>query len=100
MKKITCFLFLCTLGYVQAQDTYAIYTENPNIEPGINSLRFVNGQGFSLTEPTSATYEGAENYLFSFNGTSSYFHAIMIPRNSTNTDDMAVDISAYSYYNF
>ncbi len=79
--------------------TFSIYTENSNIGAGVNSLRFSNGSGFALTEPGTATYEGTKSLLFTYNGTSSYFHAIMFPRNAANTSDVVLDLSAYSYYN-
>lgn len=99
MKNITSLAFLMLSFTISAQTTYAIYSEDPNVGAGLQHLRFSNGQGFSLTEPTNDPYEGAENYLLSFNGTSPYFHAIFIPRNSSDTSDMAIDISAYGYYN-
>jgi len=98
MKKITIITFLLLSAYLEAQ-TFAIYTEDPTIGAGVNSLRFSNGQGFTLTEPTTAPYEGTKKYLFSFNGTSSYFHAILFPRNPANTADMSVSLADYSYYN-
>lgn len=99
MKKITLITFLLLSAFLNAQTTFAIYTEDPTIEAGVNSLRFSNGQGFALTEPTTAPYEGTENYLFTFNGTSSYFHGILFPRNAANTADAAVNLVPYSYYN-
>ncbi|UQB69058.1 T9SS type A sorting domain-containing protein [Epilithonimonas zeae] len=89
-------LFVSALTYAQ---TFSIYTENSNIGAGINSLRFSNGSGFTLTEPGTGAYEGAKNFLLTYNGTSTYFHAIMFPRNAANTSDAVIDISAYSYYN-
>lgn len=99
MKKITliAFLMLCLGSY--AQTSFAIYTEDSNVGEGLQHLRFSNGQGFTLTEPTANPYEGTENAMLTFNGTSSYFHAIFIPRNSSNTSDIAIDIAAYNYYN-
>ncbi|MDR6969386.1 hypothetical protein J2X31_003417 [Flavobacterium arsenatis] len=99
MKKITLIAFLLLSTFLNAQTTFAIYTEDPTIEAGVNSLRFSNGQGFALTQPTTAPYEGNENYLFAFNGTSSYFHGILFPRNAANTADAAVSLVPYSYYN-
>lgn len=99
MKKITLFGLLLFSAYVSAQETFAIYTENATIGAGVNSLRFSNGQGFALTEPTTAPFEGTKNYLFTFNGTSSYFHAIMFPRNTANTADASVSLVPYSFYN-
>ncbi len=98
MKKSIYFLFLLLSAIGNAQ-TFGIYTENTNITSGVNSLRFSNGQGFSASEPTTAPYEGAKNYQFSYNGTSGYFHAILFPRNAANTADTTVDLSAFSYYN-
>jgi len=99
MKKITLIAFLMLSVCVNAQNTFAIYTEDPTIEAGVNSLRFSNGQGFAQTESTTAPYEGTKSYLFTFNGTSSYYHAIMFPRNAANTSDASVNLSAFSYYN-
>lgn len=99
MKKITLSAFLLLSAYMNAQDTFAIYTENESIEAGVNHLRFSNGQGFELSEATTAPYEGTENYLLTFNGTSSYFHAILFPRDAANENDVAVDLSTYTYYN-
>lgn len=90
------FLLLSAINYAQ---TFAIYTEDPSIGAGVNSLRFSNGQGFSSSEPVTAPYEGTKNYLFSYNGTSSYFHAILFPRNTNNTADTTIDLSTYAYYN-
>lgn len=98
MKNITLFAFmmLCMGSYAQ---TYAVYTEDTTVGSGLEHIRFSNGQGFTLSEPATAPYEGTENYMLTFNGTSSYFHAIFIPRNSTDTSDIAIDISGYNYYN-
>lgn len=99
MKKITLFAFLFVSLCASAQDTYAIYTESTTVGEGLSFLRFSNGQGFTASEATTAPYEGTKSYLLSFNGTSSYFHGLFIPRNDDNTADMSIDISAYSYYN-
>jgi len=99
MKKITLFGLLLFSAYVSAQETFAIYTENATIGAGVTTLRFSNGQGFAISEPTTAPFEGTKNYLFTFNGTSSYFHAIMFPRNPANTTDIAVSLANYSFYN-
>jgi len=98
MKKITLFTVLLFSAFASAQ-TFAIYTEDPAIDAGVNFLRFSNGQGFALSEPTTAPFEGTKNYLFAFNGTSSYFHGILFPRNAANTSDVTVSLAAYSYYN-
>lgn len=98
MKKINLLVMLFISAVTYAQ-TFSIYTENPNIGAGVNSLRFSNGSGFTLSEPGTATYEGTKNLLLTYNGTSSYFHAIMFPRNAANTSDVVLDLSAYSYYN-
>ncbi|WP_130736035.1 T9SS type A sorting domain-containing protein [Flavobacterium sp. J27] len=98
MKKITLLAFLLLSAIIKAQ-TYAIYTEDTSIGAGLTHLRFSNGQAFSLSEPTTAPYEGTQNYLLTYNGSSSYFHAIFLPRNSSNTSDVTIDLSAYSYYN-
>ncbi|WDF45954.1 T9SS type A sorting domain-containing protein [Chryseobacterium sp. KACC 21268] len=98
MKKINLLIMLFISAVTYAQ-TFSIYTENPNIGAGVNSLRFSNGSGFALSEPGTATYEGNKNLLLTYNGTSSYFHAIMFPRNAANTSDVVLDLSAYSYYN-
>ncbi|MDP9955900.1 hypothetical protein J2X97_001537 [Epilithonimonas hungarica] len=98
MKKFNfmVMLFISAITYAQ---TFSIYTENSNIGAGVNSLRFSNGSGFALTEPGTGAYEGTKNLLLTYNGTSTYFHAIMFPRNPANTSDAVIDISAYSYYN-
>ncbi len=100
MKKITLFALLLISPLLQAQETFAIYTEDPAVETGVSTLRFSNGQGFALSEPTTAPFEGTKNYLLTFNGTSSYFHAIFFPRNTANTTDISVNLSTYNYYNF
>lgn len=99
MKKITFITLLLFSMIARAQETFAIYTEDTTIGAGVNSLRFSNGQGFAISEPTTAPYEGTKNYLFTFNGTSSYFHAIMFPRNAANTSDASVSLIPYSFYN-
>ena len=99
MKKITLITFLLFSTYLRAQTTFAIYTEDPTIGAGVNSLRFSNGQGFALTESTTAPFEGTKNYLFTFNGTSSYFHGILFPRNAANTADASASLIPYSFYN-
>ena len=99
MKKITLITLLLFSTYLSAQTTFAIYTEDPTIAAGVNSLRFSNGQGFALTESTTAPFEGTKNYLFTFNGTSSYFHGILFPRNAANTADASVSLIPYSFYN-
>jgi len=98
MKKINLMvmLFISAISYAQ---TFSIYTENSSIGAGVNSLRFSNGSGFALSEPGTGAYEGTKNLLLTYNGTSSYFHAIMFPRNAANTSDVVLDLSAYSYYN-
>lgn len=98
MKKINLLVMLFISAVTYAQ-TFSIYTENSNIGAGVNSLRFSNGSGFTLSEPGTTTYEGTKNLLLTYNGTSSYFHAIMFPRNAANTSDVVLDLSAYSYYN-
>lgn len=98
MKKITILSFLL-LSFISNAQTYAIYTEDPTVGAGLNNLRFSNGQGFALSEPVAAPFEGTKNYLLTYNATSSYFHAIFIPRNAANTGDITIDIAAYSYYN-
>ncbi|MCD9854484.1 T9SS type A sorting domain-containing protein [Epilithonimonas sp. JDS] len=98
MKKINLMVMLFISAVTYAQ-TFSIYTENSTIGAGVNSLRFSNGSGFTLSEPGTATYEGNKNLLLTYNGTSSYFHAIMFPRNAANTSDVVLDLSAYSYYN-
>lgn len=98
MKKINLIVMLFISAVTYAQ-TFSIYTENSNIGAGVNSLRFSNGSGFALSEPGTATYEGTKNLLLTYNGTSSYFHAIMFPRNAANTSDVILNLSAYSYYN-
>jgi len=99
MKKITLITFLLVASFVSAQTTFAIYTEDSSIGTGVNSLRFSNGQAFALTETTTVPFEGTKNYLFTFNGTSSYFHGILFPRNAANTADASVSLAPYSYYN-
>lgn len=99
MKKITLIALVLFSMYLSAQTTFAIYTEDPTIGAGVNSLRFSNGQGFALTEATTAPFEGTKNYLFTFNGTSSYFHGILFPRNAANTADASVSLIPYSFYN-
>lgn len=99
MKKITLLSFMMASAWLSAQTSFAIYTEDPTVGEGLTTVRFNNGQGFAGSEPTSAPYEGTKNYLFTFNGTSSYYHAILFPRNAANTADVTVNFSAYSYYN-
>ncbi|MXN90604.1 T9SS type A sorting domain-containing protein [Flavobacterium sp. Sd200] len=99
MKKITLLSIMLFSGWVNAQTSFAIYTEDPTVGEGATAVRFNNGQGFAGSEPTTAPYEGTKNYLFTFNGTSSYYHAILFPRNAANTSDVTVDFSAYAYYN-
>ncbi len=99
MKKITLIALLLMAFGTNAQSTFAIYTEDPDVEAGVNSLRFSNGAGFSISEPTTAPYEGTKNYRLTFDGTSSYYHGILFPRNATNTADMGVNLQPYSYYN-
>lgn len=99
MKKITLFAFLILSSFMQGQETFAIYTEDATVGSGISALRFSNGQGFALSETTTAPFEGSKNYLLTFNGSSSYFHAIFFPRNATNTADTSVNLSTYNYYN-
>lgn len=99
MKKITLLSFMLLSAGLSAQTSFAIYSEDPAVGTGVEHVRFNNGQGFAGTEPTAAPYEGAKNYLFTFNGTSSYYHAILFPRNAANTSDVTLNLSAYSYYN-
>jgi hypothetical protein len=99
MKKITLFAFLVISTFSYCQTSYTIYTEDATIGAGVNSLRFSNGQGFTGSEVTTAPYEGTKNYQLLYNGTSSYVHGIFIARNTTNTGDVSIDISSYSYYN-
>ncbi|WP_178986450.1 T9SS type A sorting domain-containing protein [Winogradskyella helgolandensis] len=100
MKKITCITFLLISAFLNAQTTYAIYTEDANIGAGVNALRYVNSSGaLSLSQPTTAPYEGTENYLLSYDGSTSYLHSIFFPRNAANTDDTIVDLSAFTHYN-
>lgn len=99
MKKITLLSFMMLSGWLSAQTSFAIYTENPDVGEGVTTVRFNNGQGFAGSEPTAAPYEGTKNYLFTFNSTSSYYHAILFPRNAANTSDVTLDFSAYAYYN-
>jgi hypothetical protein len=99
MKKIILSLSVLFSIGVSAQESLGIYTESTEMDETVAHVRFNNGQGFAGTEPETAPYEGAKNYLFTFNGTSSYFHAILFPRNEANTSDIALDLSAYSYYN-
>lgn len=99
MKKITFLLTSLCTGVLSAQTAFGIYTEDPTVTEGVTNVRFNNGQGFAGTEATTAPYEGTKNYLFTFNGTSSYFHAILFPRNAGNTSDVTLDLSAYAYYN-
>lgn len=99
MKKITLFTCLLFSAFTNAQTTYAIYTEDPEIEAGLSHFRFINGQGLTASEATTAPYEGTKNYLFSYNGTNSYIHGIFMARNSDNTSDTSVNIADFSYYN-
>lgn len=102
MKKITL-LFTLLISALSFSQTYAIYTEDSSIGAGLTALRFSNGQGYSapgsVVEVTTAPYEGVENYKLTYNNTNSYLHAIFIARNATNTGDITIDFSAYSYYN-
>lgn len=99
MKKITLFAFLMISTFSFCQTSYTIYTEDASIGAGNKFLRFSNGQGFSSSEVTAAPSEGTKNYKLSYNGTSTYLHAIFIARNGTDTGDASIDISGYSYYN-
>ncbi|WP_366186659.1 T9SS type A sorting domain-containing protein [Flavobacterium ovatum] len=98
MKKITL-ITLFLIAFIANAQTYAIYTEDASIGAGVNSLRFNNGAGFSGSESTTSSYEGTKNYLLTYTAAGTYFHGIFFPRNSTNSADVTVDLSAYSYYN-
>ncbi len=99
MKKITL-LTLLLISFITNAQTFSIYTQDSSIGAGVNSLRFQNGNAFTGSEPTTTPYEGSKNYLLTYTGSGgTYFHGIFLPRNTTNTADMTIDLSAYSYYN-